>query len=191
MAVALTLKQLIKEAKDQQLAYTIADRCPGPENGTLFSAVIVVQGKGADYFAESWDGQLLWIAQSPYRRFHKRKNWFIGIEVYDETELMIWNEQDIRYQTLRSSGPGGQNVNKVETAVRATHIPSGLNVMVNESRSQLQNKKIATERLKAQFSKWQLTPLQQNMQEQWQNHNSLERGNPTRTYAGMDFKKIK
>ncbi len=189
MAVALALKEIIKEAKDLQLSYEVIDRVPGSEKGTLVSAVIKITGNKVSGFVQTWEGVMLWIAQSPYRKLNKRKNWFIGIQVYNISSLPVWKENEVRYQTMRASGPGGQNVNKVESAVRATHMTSGLQVMVNESRSQLQNKKMATERLKEEFMKWQLSDLKNTQNAQWQNHNSLERGNPKRTYAGMDFKK--
>lgn len=191
LAVALALKEMLREAKASGLQHEVIDRFPGQENGTLASATLKLDGKGAAAFMESWNGVLLWIAQSPYRKFHKRKNWFIGISVYDQAMLPEWKEKDIVFQTMRSSGPGGQNVNKVESAVRALHVPSGVQVAVSDSRSQLQNKKLAVERLKAAFTLWQITVLQKTQQEQWQNHNGLERGNPVRVYAGKDFIKQK
>ena len=62
------------------------------------------------------------------------------------TETII-NERDITYETMRSSGPGGQNVNKVETVVRATHHPTGISVLATDMRSQTRNKRLALERL--------------------------------------------
>jgi peptide chain release factor len=187
LAVAFALKEIIGEIKGTQLEYEVIERSKGPENGTLSSAAILIKGKGAGAFAESWSGVLLWIAQSPYRKFHKRKNWYIGIHCVNPSAFAEVQERDVMYQTMRASGPGGQNVNKVESAVRATHIPSGIQVVVNESRSQYQNKKIATERLKEQYEKWILNQLQEKQQAQWQNHNNLERGNPKRTYYGATF----
>lgn len=191
LAVALTLKEIIKEANQQQITYEVIDRVNGQENGTLVSATVKLEGKNTAHFCSTWIGVLLWISQSPYRKYHKRKNWFIGIESYDTSTLVEWNEKDIHYQTLRATGPGGQNVNKVETAVRAIHSTSGIQVMANDSRSQLQNKKLATERLKEQFIKWQMKALKGDQQQQWQQHNELQRGNPIRTYMGREFKYLK
>jgi len=189
LAVALTLKELIREAVKEKIDYEVIQRNPGPENGTLASATLKLTGKDLDAFCTGWTGVLQWIAQSPYRKFHKRKNWFISIESYEMANLTSWNEKDVKYETLRASGPGGQNVNKVETAVRAVHIPSGLQVMANDTRSQLQNKNLATERLRQQYADWQLRELRGAEQQHWEQHNALERGNPVRIYTGKAFKK--
>lgn len=191
LAVALTLKTLLQEAWQQHIDCEIINRHPGQENGTLVSATVRLKGKNTILFCQQWIGIILWIAQSPYRKFHKRKNWFISIDSYDTSALSQWDEKTVRYQTLRASGPGGQNVNKVETAVRAIHPASGLQVMANDSRSQLQNKKLATVRLHAQFLEWQLESVKGDQQQQWEQHNALQRGNSVRTYTGMDFKQIK
>lgn len=191
MAVALALKEVLQEAEENKLQATMVERIPGIENRTLLSATVMISGKNAKLFCSSWNGVLLWVCQSPFRKFHKRKNWFIGIHYFDKSKLADWNERDISFQTMRSSGPGGQNVNKVESAVRAAHKPSGITLVVNESRSQLQNKKIAIERLKFQFDQWVLKQAIEEQQKLWQQHNKLERGNPNRVYEGVKFKKIK
>jgi len=191
LAVALALKALLAEAKEKDLTAVVVDRIPGLENRTLLSATVVISGKQAKTFCKDWQGVLLWICQSPFRKFHKRKNWFIGMQCADSTQLATWNEREIDFQTMRAGGPGGQHVNKVESAVRATHRPSGLTVTVNESRSQLQNKKAAVARLATLFEQWQLRHTLAQQQQVWLQHHTLERGNPTRVYEGLTFKRIK
>ena len=89
-------------------------------------------------------------------------------------------ENEIRYETLRASGPGGQHVNKTESAVRAVHIPSGISVVASDQRSQWQNKKLATERLLVKLSSWTMEQAMIQAQENWSNHNHLQRGNPVK-----------
>lgn len=189
LAAALALKEVLKEAAENKLQTHIIERTSGTENRTILSATVMISGKNAKAFCDSWSGVTLWICQSPFRKLHKRKNWFISIQTLDQSQLAGWDEREITFQTMRSSGPGGQHVNKVESAVRATHQPSGLTTTANESRSQLQNKKTAIERLKQQFEQWLLNEALAKQQQLWQQHNALERGNPSRTYEGLTFNK--
>jgi peptide chain release factor len=83
---------------------------------------------------------------------------------------------------MRSSGPGGQHVNKTESAVRAKHLPSGITVVASERRSQHQNKAEALERLQEKVSLWHIQQAADKAMDQWQQHNTLERGNSIRTF---------
>ncbi len=178
--VSKVLEMMLKEAKQQNIYTEVVEREEGEINRTLLSAILFLAGENLESFIDSWEGTVLWIAQSPYRKFHKRKNWFVGVQVLPTLEKMDWNENDLRFQTLKASGPGGQHVNKTESAVRVTHIPSGVSVMTSENRSQLQNKKAAIERLKIKLAAYEQERLLAVTQENWQNHNELERGNPVR-----------
>ena len=119
---------------------------------------------------------------------HKRKNWFVGVFEIEDQEKIELNERDINYQAIRSSGPGGQHVNKVSSAVRATHVPTGIQVAVTDTRSQHQNKKLAKQRLAEKVVQQNLDQLKDSIKDQWNNHQSLERGNPVKVFSGTDFK---
>ena len=183
--VARVQNLMLKQAKQQGIQLEVLENKAGGLNGTLLSATMMATGNNLDTFVKEWTGTIQWIAQSPYRKYHKRKNWFVGVSVFDVKELMQWNPKDVKLETCRSSGPGGQNVNKVETAVRGTHLPSGLQVMVMDSRSQLENKKLCLARLEAKIMIWQTEQLIEQQQNQWQEHNVLKRGNPVKTIRAV------
>jgi len=189
--VAQVLKKVLEEAQVQQLETILLQRESGQENGTIETASIAVKGKNAEQFVKSWIGTIQWIGQSQFRKMHKRKNWFIGIfEIEPQINVLV-SESDIQYQAMRSSGAGGQHVNKVSSAIRATHIPTGIAVVSMESRSQHQNKKLATERLLIKLEDEKLVQLKNHVGKQWENQLNIERGNPVRVFTGSDFKKNK
>jgi peptide chain release factor len=187
--VAKVLKVFLEEAKNNTIDYEIIHRENGDENLTLKSVTILLKSKNVESFLKNWLGSILWTGKSTFRKLHKRSNWFIGVFELKGLEKINFKEKDIQFQTTRSQGSGGQNVNKVNTAVRATHIPTGVAVFAQDSRSQLENKKLALERLKEKVLEQNIIKLQKQMQETWNNHLNVQRGNPVRTFSGIDFKK--
>ncbi|GAA3946520.1 peptide chain release factor H [Chitinophaga oryziterrae] len=181
--VARVTELMLREAKNAGIEIAVLESKKGDINGTLLSATLLAGGKQLAPFIKEWEGTVQWIAQSPYRKYHKRKNWFVGVAFFDVKKQLQWNVNDVKFETCRASGPGGQNVNKVETAVRGIHLPSGIQVMAMDSRSQLQNKKLCIERLEARFMAWQTEKLVAQQQSQWQEHNELERGGAVRTIS--------
>jgi peptide chain release factor len=190
LAVSFALKELLKEAVEANLACDVMNRVQGMQNGTLVSAMVLVKGKCAGEFCRTWDGVLQWICKSPFRKFHPRKNWFIAIHVFDHLQESKINERDIEYKTMKATGAGGQHVNKTQSAVRATHKPSGITITVMDSRSQHENRKLAARRLEEKISIWQSMELVKQANEQWLKHQDLERGNPKRIYMGKDFNRL-
>ena len=188
LAAGKILGALLADLRQKGIQAETMDRTTGAENGTILSATIQVKGTAIGEALQSWLGTIQWIEKSPYRPNHGRKNWFVGVFEVNPAEIVSWNEQDIVYQSVRSSGAGGQHVNKVSSAVRATHTPTGTTVFVQESRSQLQNKKIARERIREKLEKVQSEKLVEVVSQTWSQHHELERGNPVRTFSGMDFK---
>ncbi|MDR2237541.1 MAG: peptide chain release factor H [Chryseobacterium sp.] len=188
---AKVLKIFLEEIKNNKIDYEIIHRKNGDENLTLKSVTLLLKGKEVTDFLESWLGSICWTGKSAFRKLHKRSNWFIGIFELEGLEKIGFNEKDIRFQTTRSQGSGGQNVNKVNTAVRAVHIPTGESVFAQDSRSQLENKKLAIARLKEKVAGIYIRQLEKRMQDTWNNHLQVQRGNPVRTFSGTDFKKNK
>lgn len=189
--VAQVLKKVLQEAQDSDLMATVLYREAGSENGTVESALVALEGKNAVEFAASWKGTIQWIGQSQFRKMHKRKNWFIGIFEVNKPKQSVIHEKDIQYQAMRSSGAGGQHVNKVSSAIRATHVPTGTSAVAMDSRSQHQNKKLAKDRLLEKLETVNLEFMKNEFQKQWMNQMQIERGNPVRTFKGTDFKKTK
>ena len=179
--VTLVAQKLIKALPALELTdyepHNLADNC--------YMSMTLASDDIQENFIREWEGSVQWVAtKNPYRPNHKRKNWFVGVRFFDETELPSINESDIRYETCRSGGKGGQNVNKVETAVRATHIPTGISVKASDERSQLQNKKLAHERLLLHIMRQSQQILMDTQIENWNRHTSLERGNPVKKFSG-------
>ncbi|WP_109098290.1 peptide chain release factor H [Aquimarina sp. AU58] len=189
--VAQVLKYFLDDIRHTGVTYSIIQRVKGIENGTLQSATLKLQGDQVNALVSSWLGTVQWIGTSTFRKYHKRKNWFIGIYELDLIPIEKIAEKDIVFQTMRSSGPGGQHVNKVNSAVRATHKLTGTSVVVMDSRSQHQNRKIAVERLKNKVAEAQLEQLKKSVSDEWENHLNVQRGNPIRVFKGTDFKKKK
>jgi peptide chain release factor len=189
--VAQVLKKVLQEASEHNLIAKVLQHQAGQENSTVESALIKVEGDSVNEFVASWIGTIQWIGKSTFRKFHQRKNWFIGVFEVEQSSEIQFHEKDIQYQAMRSSGAGGQHVNKVSSAIRATHVPTGIAVVSMDSRSQHQNKKLATERLMLKLAQNNVEQLKNQFQNTWMNQTQVERGNPIRTFEGTDFKKEK
>ena len=182
LAVKLSLDRLIKEAAEQRVSITLLESEPGRYSGTLRSALLSLDGDNAIALSERWCGTLQWIFPSPFRPHHGRKNWYVGVGRFSCDEQK--QSEEIRFETLRASGPGGQHVNKTDSAVRATHLASGISVKVQSERSQHANKRLA--RL---LIAWNLEQQRQSdgavlKSERRMFHHQIERGNPLRTFSG-------
>jgi peptide chain release factor len=189
--VAQLLHILIIELIKEGIEYIIVDKLFHVQNKTFSSVILEIKGEELERFLVPWLGTIQWIGQSPFRKFHKRKNWFVGIAEITRACTINWNEKDVRFETFRSNGAGGQHVNKVESAVRAIHLPTGISVVGRDSRSQHQNKKLAIARLKSIIDNQQYAGFEANNTEKWLEHCQLERGNPVRVYKGEKFRLVK
>jgi peptide chain release factor len=97
---------------------------------------------------------------------------------------------DLRFEAYRASGPGGQHVNKTNSAVRVTHSPTGLTATAQEERSQHQNKALAIARLAAILASHDRAAKAKVRSNRWSQHNQLIRGDERRTYEGMSFRLV-
>jgi len=183
--VVLVMNKIIEQAKSLGYEVEVVEHEDGPNDGCMFSATLAIESEHAISLKDEWEGSVLWVAQkNPFRPWHRRKNWFVGVHFFKPLQTGTISERDITYETLRSSGPGGQNVNKVESAVRAIHVPTGITVLASDERLQIQNKRLARERLLMKLSAINEERRLHHNHEVWMNHNSLERGNPVQKFRG-------
>lgn len=179
LAVGLFYRALKKELGDIRLIEYVEGRQKGSFCSIRFET---------DLDLADLEGSVLWICRSPYRPSHKRKNWYIDVSILGEKKE-ISGEGQVRFETFRSGGKGGQHVNKVETGVRGIHIPTGIAVVSTQARSQHMNKQIVLNRLCEILSEMNLEQEQKDKNLAWMEHTRLERGNPVRIYEGMEFRR--
>lgn len=161
-----------------------------PIDGPVATALLRVSGDGAGAFAAMCTGTIRWIGTSPFRPLHKRRNWFVSVQpVRIDTSSPELRDEDIRYQTFRASGPGGQHVNKTDSAVRATHGPTGLVASSQDQRSQFANKKIARLKLSLLLDEQRQRGRAGEKRALWDGNRDVERGNAVRQYEGERFRR--
>lgn len=181
------VKQIVNEASGNGYKANILETIPSDAPDSFRSALIAVEGGDIQRFISSWEGTILWIGKSMFRPNHKRKNWFIGVNSLNPPEEKELKSGEVKVECMKSSGAGGQHVNKTESAVRVTHIPTGLAAVAKEERSQHLNRKLALSRLYEKLKQEKDGMKLKHQQERWSCHNELERGNPLRIYEGKDF----
>lgn len=181
LAVGKLLNELLREFP----SLTVIEQTIGRRSGCIKSALLE-----SDDDLSFLEGTVKWKCVSPYRPKHKRKNWFVDISICDEIKQIDFNQELVRFETFRSRGKGGQNINKVETGVRAIYIPTGLAVVSTEARTQHMNKRIALDRLCMMIAQANFQNTEELKALRWIEHTRLERGNAVRVYECMEFKRI-
>ena len=180
-ALAQLLRRLEADAVRQSLSTHRVRVVPGDRPGTYRSVLVEISGVDAAAFGASWTGTLCWQAPSPYRAGTGRKNWYVIAQPPQvEAPTSTFREADVDVVACRTGGPGGQHRNKASTAVRATHRPSGIVVVVDEERQFSLNRRVALRLLRQRIEDGDEAARRTVTAARWRIHDDLVRGDPTR-----------
>jgi peptide chain release factor 2 len=190
---AMLLRMYLRFAEQAGFVATIVDEVAGEESG-IKSVTVKIEGRNAFGWLRTERGVHRLVRISPFNAAGKRQTSFAGVLVYpivdDEIKIEL-NEKDLRIDTYRASGAGGQHVNKTDSAVRITHLPSRIAVQCQSNRSQHRNREEAFKMLKAKLYERELEKQEEKLKQDSQSKTDNSWGNQIRSYVLQPYQMVK
>ncbi|MBI4160482.1 MAG: peptide chain release factor 2 [Candidatus Yanofskybacteria bacterium] len=189
---SMLLRMYQKYAEKNSFSFVLLDQGYGEQGGTKH-AVAEIAGRYAYGYLRGESGVHRLVRMSPFSAKGLRHTSFVLVDMLPEVEdvKIDIDPKDLRVDTFRSSGPGGQNVNKLETAVRVTHIPTNTVVAVQSERSQAQNKEKAMQVLKSRLAKLMEDQKAAELSQLRYESREIEWGSQIRSYVLNPYKQVK
>lgn len=189
----MLFRMYVRWAENNRYKVTTVDESGGEEAG-LKSATIEIEGPFAYGKLQGEHGVHRLVRLSPFNSDNLRQTSFAKVEVMpkiDRPDDLKIDEKDLKVDVYRSGGHGGQSVNTTDSAVRVTHIPTGLTVAIQNERSQLQNKETAMTILRSRLAQLQLEQHAEKLEQLKGPNQSAEWGNQIRSYVLHPYKQVK
>lgn len=191
---ALMLSRMYaKYFNNRKYTYEVIDEQAGEETG-IKSIVYIVKGAFAYGYLKNEKGVHRLVRLSPFDSNNRRHTSFAAVDVipeFDENVKVDIKDNDIRIDVYRSSGAGGQGVNTTDSAVRVTHIPTGIVVTCQNERSQIKNKETAIKVLKSKLYQLELKSRKDKIDSMKSDHNGIEFGSQIRSYVLHPYSLVK